>query len=49
MEVTSHFVGLKINSHAFVNLLITLQQYLRENNLEQMIELQDIHSFHVSL
>lgn len=49
MEVTSHFIGIKLNSRIFADLFVKLQQYLRDNNAEQAIELQDIHSLHVSL
>ena len=49
MKITSHFIGIKINSRAFVDLFVKLQQYLRDNNAEQVIELQDIHSLHVTL
>lgn len=49
MNITSHFIGIKINSKAFVNLFVKLQQYIKDNNAEQAIELQDIHSLHVSL
>lgn len=49
MNITSHFIGIKINSRAFIDLFVQLQQYLRDNDAEQAIELQDIHSLHVSL
>lgn len=49
MKITSHFIGIKINSRAFVDLFVKLQQYLRDNNAEQAIKLQDIHSLHVTL
>lgn len=49
MSNTSHFIGIKINSRVFVNLFVQLQQYLKINDAEQAIELQNIHSLHVSL
>lgn len=49
MNITSHFIGIKINSRVFVDLFIQIQQYLKDNNAEGAIELQDIHSLHVSL
>lgn len=49
MNITSHFIGIKINSRTFVDLVVKLQQYLKDSNAEQAIELQDIHSLHVSL
>lgn len=49
MNLTSHFIGIKINSKAFADLFVKLQQYLKDNGVEQTIELQDIHSLHVSL
>ncbi len=49
MNLTSHFIGIKINGRAFADLFVKLQQYLRKNDIEQAIELQDIHSLHVSL
>lgn len=49
MKITSHFIGIKINSRAFVDLFVQLQQYFKDNDVEQGIELQNIHSLHVSL
>lgn len=49
MNITSHFIGIKINSKAFVDLFVELQRYLKNNNAEQAIELQDIHSLHATL
>lgn len=49
MEITSYFIGTKITSRTFVNLFVSLQQYLKDNNLTSAIEIQDIHSLHITL
>ena len=49
MNVTSHFIGIKIKSRLFVDMFVALQQYIKENNLEQIIELQNILSLHITL
>ena len=49
MEVTSHFIGIKINNKVFGNLFTALQQYCKDNQIESTITLQDIHSLHVTL
>lgn len=49
MQITSHFIGIKVDSRVFVELFIALQKYLKENNLEEVIEIQDIHSLHFTL
>lgn len=49
MKITSHFIGIKINSEVFVDLFVSLQQYLEKNGLEGIIELQNIYSLHVTL
>lgn len=49
MKTTSHFIGIKINSKAFIDLFFTLQKYIKDNDLALVIELQDIQNLHVSL
>lgn len=49
MIITSHFIGIKINSRIFVDFFVKLQQYLKDHKAEQAIELQNIHSLHITL
>lgn len=49
MKITSHFVWLEIISEKFTDLFCALQKYLRENNIENIIEFQNILSLHITL
>lgn len=49
LKCTSHFIGFKLDSEAFVDLYVRLQQFLHENNLKECIELQNILSLHITL
>lgn len=48
-ETTSQFVGILLNKSIFFDLSIQLSNYLKDNNLEDGIILQDINSIHLSL
>ncbi len=49
MEITSHFISIKINTSPFVDLFVNLQRYLDINDLISSIALRDIHSLHITL
>lgn len=49
LKRTSHFIGFKLDSEAFVDLYVRLQQFLHENNLKECIEMQSILSLHTTL
>lgn len=49
MKITSHFVWLEIISEKFIDLFYALQKYLRENNIENILEFQNILSLHITL
>lgn len=49
LKRTSHFIGFKLDSEAFVDLYVRLQQFLHENNLRECIEIQNILSLHTTL
>ena len=46
---TSHFLGISLNSKLFSGLFNSIQKYLKENNIESVIELQNINSLHITL
>lgn len=46
---TSHFLGISLNNKLFSGLFNSLQKYLKENNLENIIELQNLSSLHITL
>lgn len=49
LKRTSHFIGFKLKSEAFVDLFVQLQQFLQQNDLKECIELQNILSIHTTL
>ncbi len=49
MKITSHFLGISLNNKLFFDLFNSLQKYLKENNLENVIELQNLYSLHITL
>jgi len=49
LKRTSHFIGFKLDSEAFVDIYLPLQQFLNEHNLGKCIELQNILSLHITL
>ncbi len=49
MKITSHFVWLEIISENFIDLFCELQKYLRENNIENILEFQNLLSLHITL
>lgn len=49
MNPTSHFLGTTLNNKLFSGLFNSLQKYLKENNIENIIELQNLSSLHITL
>lgn len=49
IKTTSYFLGISLNSNLFSVLFISIQKYLKENNIENVIELQNINSLHITL
>ena len=49
LKRTSHFIGFKLDSEAFVDLYVRIQQFLDENNIAACVELQNILSLHTTL
>jgi len=49
MKITSYFLWLEIISEKFVDIFCKLQEYLRENNIENILEFQNILSLHITL
>ena len=49
IKTTSHFLGISLNSKLFSGLFNSIQKYLKENNIESVIELQNINSLHITL
>jgi len=48
-KLTSMFIGILLDKRVFSNLFVKLSTYLKENNLQGSIILQDINSLHLSL
>lgn len=49
MHITSHFIGISLDSSKFTDLFVDLQQYFRSHDLEGAIEFQNILSLHITL
>lgn len=49
MNSTSHFFGLNLKCETFSNLFKVLKKYIKENCLEESLELQNVSSLHISL
>lgn len=49
METTSHFLGINLNNKLFAGLFKSLQKYLKENNIEDAISLQNLSSLHITI
>lgn len=49
MQTTSHFVWIELKSELFSNLYINLYNYLKDNNIEDIISFQNILSLHITL
>lgn len=49
MNITSHFIGISLDSSVFVDLFVELQKYVKKNNIEGAIELQNPLSVHITL
>lgn len=49
LNITSHFIGIKLVSSIFIPLYVEIQAYLKNNNIEAVICLSDIHSLHLTL
>ncbi|MBI2018086.1 hypothetical protein HYS96_00085 [Candidatus Daviesbacteria bacterium] len=48
-KLTSMFIGILLDKSVFSNLFVQLNSYLRENNLQDHIVLQNINSIHLTL
>jgi len=49
LDITSHFIGVKLTSSMFVSLFDEIQTYLKNNNIESAICLSDIRSLHLTI
>ena len=49
LDITSHFIGVKLVSSMFISLYVEIQAYLKNNNIDAAICLSDIHSLHLTL
>ena len=49
MTTTSHFLGISLNTDLFIGLFKSLRKYLKENNIENAISLQDRSSLHITI
>lgn len=49
MRITSNFLGLSLKREIFKDLFECLKKYLKENDLEEIIEIQNFSSLHISV
>ena len=49
MQITSYFIGVKLDSAQFVDLFIALQRYFQSHNIDQSVVLQNILSMHITM
>lgn len=49
MNLTSHFLGITLENKIFNELFSSLKEYLAENNIKNIIELQNLSSLHITL
>jgi 2'-5' RNA ligase len=49
MKITSTFLGITLKESLFKELFNSLKKYLKENNLEKSIEIQNSNSIHITL
>lgn len=49
MSITSNFLGLSLKREIFKDLFECLKKYLKENDLEEIIEIQNFSSLHISV
>jgi hypothetical protein len=49
METTSHFVGIELNPEYFSDLFVNLYQYLKKNNVTEILTFQNLLSLHITL
>ena len=49
MQTTSHFIWIELKQEIFVNLFVKIYEYLRKNNIENIINFQNSLSLHITL
>jgi 2'-5' RNA ligase len=49
MQVTSHFIGISVDSGSFADVFINMQKYFEDHDLQHAVELQNILSLHITL
>jgi 2'-5' RNA ligase len=49
MKPTSHFLGLSLKNEIFIELFYALEKYLDKNQLNEIVELQELSSLHITL
>lgn len=49
MQTTSHFIWIQLNPEIFSDLFVKIFQYLKENNIEDILIFQNILSVHITL
>jgi 2'-5' RNA ligase len=49
METTSHFLGVTLKKEVFSDLINSLWEYQKENMIQEIIEIQDLDSLHITL
>lgn len=49
METTSHFVWIELKNEIFSDIFVKIWKYLKENNIENIIDLQNPLSPHITL
>lgn len=49
MNITSHFIAIELNNELFWSLFLSLEKYLQDNDIENIIELQNKETLHITL
>jgi len=49
MQTTSHFIWIELKQEIFVNLFVKIYEYLKKNNIENIVNFQNPLSLHITL